>query len=254
MSSRSQLSSLSSTLTILHCPDLGPNRSNKAKAYGLLQNPRSRRTNRVRRYSDYEIAQCGPHSSKEYTIQILDRLGFTNSHSVRTPLDLKLVIAPQEDECPHDTRKRYQEMGWIPYVARHSFLLIHHNRHWKRSIMYTVTSAARSTSHTMQTGVTNLKVQATVTGIDNNPVDKWSTAGYCYTSASAPMSWKSCKQNITATSSTEAEYTAQCAAVKEAIYLRQFLNELQRAIIRPTFINADNTGAMAWANDLVQHK
>ena len=55
---------------------------------------------------------------KEYIIQILGRLGFTNGRSVRTPLDLKLVIAPQEDECPHDTRKRYQEMGWIPYVAR----------------------------------------------------------------------------------------------------------------------------------------
>lgn len=68
------------------------------------------------------------------------------------------------------------------------------------------------------------------------------------------MSWESHKQNITATSSAEAGYTAQCAAVKEAIYLRQFLNELPRAIIQPTVINADNTGVMALANDLVQHK
>jgi len=58
---------------------------------------------------------------KEYTIQILDRFGFTNGRSVRTPLDLKLIIAPQEDECPHDTRKRYQEMigylMWRPDIA-----------------------------------------------------------------------------------------------------------------------------------------
>lgn len=89
---------------------------------------------------------------------------------------------------------------------------------------------------------------------DNNPVDEWSTTGYCYTLAGAPMSRESRKQNTTATSPTEAEYTTQCGAAKEAIYLRQFLNELRRPIIQPTVINADNTGAMALENDLGQHK
>ena len=89
---------------------------------------------------------------------------------------------------------------------------------------------------------------------DNNPVHKWSTTGYCYALAGAPMSWESHKQNTTATSSTEAEYTVQCGAVKEAIYLRQFLNELRRPIIQPTVINADNTDAIALAKDPVQHK
>ena len=88
----------------------------------------------------------------------------------------------------------------------------------------------------------------------NNPVHKWSTTGYCYTLAGAPMSWESRKQNTTATFSTEAEYTAQCGAVKEAIYLRQFLNELRRPIIQPTIINTDSTGAIALAKDPVQHK
>jgi hypothetical protein len=37
---------------------------------------------------------------KEYTIQVLDRFGFTNGHSVRTPLDPKLVIAPSGRRMP----------------------------------------------------------------------------------------------------------------------------------------------------------
>jgi len=49
-------------------------------------------------------------------IQILDRIGFTNGHSVHTPLGLRLVIAPREDEYPYDTRKRYQEM--VGYFMR----------------------------------------------------------------------------------------------------------------------------------------
>jgi hypothetical protein len=51
---------------------------------------------------------------KEYTVRILDQFSFTNGHSVRTLLDLKLIIAPQEDKCQHDMRKRYQEMVGYP--------------------------------------------------------------------------------------------------------------------------------------------
>jgi hypothetical protein len=68
------------------------------------------------------------------------------------------------------------------------------------------------------------------------------------------MSRESRKQNTTASSSTEAEYTAQCGTVKEAIYPSQFLNELLRPVIQPTVINTDNTGATALAKDPIQHK
>jgi hypothetical protein len=48
---------------------------------------------------------------------------------------------------------------------------------------------------------------------------------------------------------------AQCSAAKECCYLRQFLGELGLAIQGPTTVNADNTGAIALAqNSIYQGK
>jgi hypothetical protein len=55
-----------------------------------------------------------PHSSKRIHCSDTRSVWFTNGHSVRTLLDLKLVIAPQEDKCQHDMWKRYQEMVGYP--------------------------------------------------------------------------------------------------------------------------------------------
>jgi hypothetical protein len=46
---------------------------------------------------------------KDYTIQVLDRFGFISGHSVHTLLAPKLIIAPREDECPHNTRKAIEK-------------------------------------------------------------------------------------------------------------------------------------------------
>ena len=77
-------------------------------------------------------------------------------------------------------------------------------------------------------------------------------SGYLFNLAGGPVCWSSRKQRTTATSSTEAEYVAQCGAAKEAVYLRQFLNELGRPLTTPTTVYADNTGAIALAQNPTQ--
>ena len=57
-------------------------------------------------------------------------------------------------------------------------------------------------------------------GDNTSNLDKKSTTGYCFTIAGGPISWISQKQRTTATSTTEAEYIAQCSVTKEAVYLR----------------------------------
>ena len=82
---------------------------------------------------------------------------------------------------------------------------------------------------------------------DPDSTDPRSTTGYVFKLAGGPISWASRRQRTTATSSTEAEYIAQCSTVKEAAYLRQFLNELGTVQKTATLVNADNRGAIALA-------
>ncbi|XP_060210257.1 secreted RxLR effector protein 161-like [Lycium barbarum] len=55
-----------------------------------------------------------------------------------------------------------------------------------------------------------------------------STTGYIFTLAGNVISWKATLQSIVALSTTEAEYMAAAAAVKEAIWLKGLVSELSR--------------------------
>ena len=58
------------------------------------------------------------------------------------------------------------------------------------------------------------------------PIERKYTSGYIFLIAGGAVSWKSKKQTIDATSSSEAEYIASCAASKEAIWLSRLISEL----------------------------
>jgi hypothetical protein len=80
-----------------------------------------------------------------------------------------------------------------------------------------------------------------------------STAGYVFNIGSAAISWSSKRQPTVALSSTEAEYMAQTQATKEAIWLRRFLNEINKPDSSSdpvtTIIYGDNQGAIALAKN-----
>ncbi|KAF2885473.1 hypothetical protein ILUMI_20701 [Ignelater luminosus] len=70
-----------------------------------------------------------------------------------------------------------------------------------------------------------------------------STSGYIFVMANGPVTWKSQKQTVVAQSTTEAEYIALALGVREALWLRSFLQELS---IEATTINikVDNQSAI----------
>ena len=70
-----------------------------------------------------------------------------------------------------------------------------------------------------------------------------STTGYAFILNGAAISWSSKRQPTVAASTTEAEYMAAAAAVKEALWLRTLLTELDFKIDCVN-INADNQGAI----------
>jgi hypothetical protein len=70
-----------------------------------------------------------------------------------------------------------------------------------------------------------------------------STTGYVFTLNGAAISWQSKRQPTVAASTTEAEYMAAAAAVKEGLWLRKLLSDFG-LIFRSVNIFADNQSAI----------
>nr|GEX29095.1 retrotransposon protein, putative, Ty1-copia subclass [Tanacetum cinerariifolium] len=81
--------------------------------------------------------------------------------------------------------------------------------------------------------------------------DLKSQTGYVFILNRGDVDWKSTKQSIFATSSTEAEYIAAYDASKEAVWIRKFIYGLGIVPIieEPIKIYYDNTGAIAIAKE-----
>nr|GEV76485.1 retrotransposon protein, putative, Ty1-copia subclass [Tanacetum cinerariifolium] len=78
-----------------------------------------------------------------------------------------------------------------------------------------------------------------------------SQTGYVFALNGGAVDWKSTKQSIFATSSTDAEYIAAFDASKEAVWIRKFISGLGivPTIEEPINMYCDNTGAIAITKD-----
>lgn len=81
-----------------------------------------------------------------------------------------------------------------------------------------------------------------------------STSGYIFILANGPISWKSKLQSIIAQSTTKAEYIAINTATKEAIFIRQLLQELGHYNQAKFPIYTDNNRALLLAKNPVFHE
>ncbi|GJU85451.1 zinc finger, CCHC-type containing protein [Tanacetum coccineum] len=81
--------------------------------------------------------------------------------------------------------------------------------------------------------------------------DLKSQTGYVFILNGGAVDWKSTKQSIFATSSTDAKYIVAFDASKEAVWIRKFIYGLNVVPIieEPITMYCDNTGAIAIAND-----
>ena len=85
--------------------------------------------------------------------------------------------------------------------------------------------------------------------------DRKSTSGFIFTLNDGAVSWKRSKQSTTADSTTEAKYVVASEAVKEAIWMRKFLGELDSvpSAQHPLPLYCDNNGAIAQAKEPRSH-
>ena len=80
-----------------------------------------------------------------------------------------------------------------------------------------------------------------------------STSGFLIFFNGGIISWKSCQQKRTAGSSTEAEYIALYEAIKEVIWIKHILEELNLFNTKPVIIYEDNTSTIKASQNPVEH-
>ena len=83
-----------------------------------------------------------------------------------------------------------------------------------------------------------------------------STSGYVFTLGGGAIAWRSVKHKCVSDSTMEAEYVAASEAAKEAIWLRNFLMDLDMIPDLPKIITiyCDNSGAVANSKEPWTHK
>ena len=83
-----------------------------------------------------------------------------------------------------------------------------------------------------------------------------STSGYVFTLGGGAISWRSVKQSSIADSTMEAEYIAASEAAKEAVWLKNFLLDLEVVPSAQSAITlyCNNSGVVANAKEPRSHK
>lgn len=180
---------------------------------------------------------------KHYIDQIVNKYGFKDAAPVMTPLDTKCKLAKQ-DEYPSKTkfRKEYQsKVGSLnfasnqtrPDIAFATGYVARYASNPNRAHMDAVDRIFTYLKGDTRKGITysdkyglHLKgfVDSDFAGCEDS---RKSTTGWVFTLAGGPISWSSQRQKTVATSTMDAEYVACAEAAKEAVWIRNFINDLR---------------------------
>lgn len=202
-------------------------------------------------------------TQKGYIREILGRFGMSACNSVTTPSEINPRYVSTELIDVHRYREvigalMYLSVGTRPDIANTVSRLAQYSQaptgdHWAAS-----KRVLRYLSGTKDLGLKFYQTNQPVIGFADadwgaNPLDRRSFTGYCFVLAGSVVSWKAQKQRSVALSSTEAEYVSLAEAAKEAVYLRNLLNETQLVSIDKITIYTDNRGAQCLSSDPKYH-
>jgi hypothetical protein len=200
---------------------------------------------------------------------ILERQGLDHAASVQMPLDPNLKIVPNPEGNEGDRSNAYaQLLGELQFIANSTqpdiaFAVnrlasyaanptLAHQTALKRILRYL--AGTRNYGITYTRAPDPFKFEGFADAAHKNRDNDKSTTGYVFIAAGGAITWRSGKQSVTATSSTEAEYIALWEGGKEASWLRNLYNELDQTQEQPTAIMSDSTGAVAIALNPIFHK
>jgi len=207
-------------------------------------------------------------TSTEHIDDMLERFGMHDCKPALTPLPHKVVIGPRgPDEQPLPPQTPYRSLvGALLYVAMWTrpdiaFAVSQVSRWQSDPSMYhwdLAKSILRYLKGTRTRGLT-FSPGAGDAGVVRGYVDaSWgedsstrkSQSGFVFTLGSAAISWKSKLQQTVALSSTEAEYLALSAAVKEALFLRNLVGDVLPSAVKTIVLHEDNQSTIKQALNL----
>lgn len=194
-------------------------------------------------------------SQESYAKQVLDKFNMSEANSAVTPI---VQNQHEEDEKKIIVKFPYREcVGSLLYLSTKT----------RPDISYAVGFCSRNVNNPSQQDVNNVKriiryIRGTTElGISysggcedliaycdsdfaGDVRTRKSTSGYVIYYLGGPVSWRSRKQPIVATSSTEAEYIAAAECCRELIYLKMLIEELTGLEIKAT-LRIDNLSAIS---------
>jgi transposase InsO family protein len=206
----------------------------------------------------------------QYIQKILSDFGMETCQAKTTPMNPKQVLNYHPDEAPPDEEAKarfataigslmYLMVGTRPDIAFALGTLSrftsqpqsHHQVALQRLLRYVkATQYHRITYRSGQLiGYTDADFGGSVV-----TDGAYSTSGYVFQLAGAPVSWSSKRQGEVATSTTHAEYIGQYNAILHLQWLRTFLAETQLYRSPVTNIMADNQSAIALSRNPEFHK
>jgi len=191
-----------------------------------------------------------------YTKKIIKQFNMHHSKSVSTPMDLRSLDLAKDmfkRRMEHEPILGFEKpylsaIGALMYLANQTRpdiafsvnLLARHSskptiRHWNG-----IKRIFRYLQGTIDTGLffpnncTRDLIGYTDAGYLSDPVDSKSQTGYVFLIGPTAISWKSCKQTLTTTSSNHSEIIALYEACKECIKLRETINHIDTSCGLPS--------------------
>ena len=208
-------------------------------------------------------------TSSQHIDDMLLRFGMQNCKPAATPLPHKAVLGPRgPDEQPLPPQTPYRSLvGSLLYVAMWTrpdiaFAVSQVARfqsdpsvyHWdlaKNILRYLKGTRARGLTFSPGAhGDASVVCGYVDASWGEDPLTRKSQSGYVFTLGNAAISWKSKLQTTVALSSTEAEYLALSAAVKEALFLRNLVGDVLPSAAKTIVLHEDNQSTIKQALNL----
>jgi hypothetical protein len=209
-------------------------------------------------------------SQKAYLKSILKRFSMLDCRPAYVPLVAGIKLS--EELCPKTPEER-KKMDNVPYASAlgslmyamlftrpdlcHAVGILSRYQknpgveHWKQ-IKHALRYVKATMDYSLCFNGQNLQLQGYTDADWQGDLDhRKSTSGYLFTLAGGAISWCSKKQDSVALSSMEAEYIAASEAVKEAVWLKEFLSSLKivDSVNKPVTVYCDNQAALKVSRD-----
>ncbi|KAL0291707.1 UNVERIFIED_CONTAM: Retrovirus-related Pol polyprotein from transposon TNT 1-94, partial [Sesamum calycinum] len=190
-------------------------------------------------------------TQNSYVEKILKR--FKMEHSKRGFLPMRHGVKMSKKQSPKtdEELKRMLDISYASVVGSIQYAA----QCTRPDIAYAFSVTSRYQACAGEAHWTAVKTILNDASFQSDDDDAKSQSGFVFKLNGGVVAWKSSKQDTTADSTTEAEYIAASEAAKEAVWMKNYIQELGvvPSIAEPVVIFCDNNGAIAQAKELRSH-